>query len=97
MMDYMNRNGEEYVVLNIETYDRLKGKSEILNKIEKNIESTSYDEDGTVLSGLSGLWFATTAKVEKKLEVDLEEILNILGYDIEGFDSIIVKNPSNKS
>lgn len=35
MMDYMNRNGEEYVVLNIETYDRLKGKSEILNKIEK--------------------------------------------------------------
>lgn len=94
MMDYMNRNGEEYVVLNIETYDRLKGKSEILNKIEKNIESTSYDEDGTVLSGL---WFVTTAKVEKKLEVDLEEILNILGYDIEGFDSIIVKNPSNKS
>jgi hypothetical protein len=90
----MNRNGEEYVVLNIETYDRLKGKSEILNKIEKNIESTSYDEDGTVLSGL---WFATTAKVEKKLEVDLEEILNILGYDIAGSDSIIVKNPSNKS
>lgn len=94
MMDYMNRNGEEYVVLNIETYDRLKEKSEILNKIEENIESTSYDEDGTVLSGL---WFATTTKVEKKLEVDLEEILNILGYDIEGFDSIIVKNPSNKS
>ena len=94
MMDYMNRNGEEYVVLNKETYDRLKEKSEILNKIEENIESTSYDEDGTVLSGL---WFATTAKVEKKLEVDLEEILNILGYDIEGFDSIIVKNPSNKS
>ena len=94
MMDYMNRNGEEYVVLNIETYDRLKEKSEILNKIEENIESTSYDEDGTVLSWL---WFATTAKVEKKLEVDLEEILNILGYDIEGFDSIIVKNPSNKS
>lgn len=94
MMDYMNRNGEEYVVLNIETYDRLKEKSEILNKIEENIESTSYDEDRTVLSGL---WFATTAKVEKKLEVDLEEILNILGYDIEGFDSIIVKNPSNKS
>lgn len=94
MMDYMNRNGEEYVVLNIETYDRLKEKSEILNKIEENIESTSYDEDVTVLSGL---WFATTAKVEKKLEVDLEEILNILGYDIEGFDSIIVKNPSNKS
>lgn len=94
MMDYMNRNGEEYVVLNIETYDRLKEKSEILNKIEENIESTSYDEDGTVLSGL---WFVATAKVEKKLEVDLEEILNILGYDIEGFDSIIVKNPSNKS
>lgn len=94
MMDYMNRNGEEYVVLNIETYDRLKEKSEILNKIEENIESTSYDEDGNVLSGL---WFATTAKVEKKLEVDLEEILNILGYDIEGFDGIIVKNPSNKS
>lgn len=46
---------------------------------------------------MSGLWFATTAKVEKKLEVDLEEILNILGYDIEGVDSIIVKNPSNKS
>ena len=94
MMDYMNRNGEEYVVLNIETYDRLKEKSEILNKIEKNIESTSYDEDENILSGL---WFATTAKVEKRLEVDLEEILNILGYDIEGFDSIIVKNPSNKS
>lgn len=94
MMDYMNRNGEEYVVLNIETYDRLKEKSEILNKIEENIESTSYDENGTVLSGL---WFAATAKVEKKLEVDLEEILNILGYDIAGFDSIIVKNPSNKS
>lgn len=94
MMDYMNRNGEEYVVLNIETYDRLKEKSEILNKIEKNIESTSYDEDENILSGL---WFATTAKVEKRLEVDLEEILNILGYDIEGFDSIIVKNQSNKS
>lgn len=95
MMDYMNRNGEEYVVLNIETYDRLKEKSEILNKIEENIERTSYDEDGTVLSGL---WFATTAKkVENKLKVDLEGILNILGYDVEGFDSIIVKNPSNKS
>lgn len=95
MMDYMNRNGEEYVVLNIETYDRLKEKSEILNKIEENIESTSYDEDGNILSGL---WFATTAKkVENKLKVDLEGILNILGYDVEGFDSIIVKNPSNKS
>lgn len=93
MMDYMNKNSEEYVKLNIETYDRLKNDSEVLNKIEDNIKIINYDKNGKLLSGL---WFATTDYEESKLEVDLEKILNVLGYDIENYDGIIVKINQNK-
>lgn len=89
----MNNNFEEYVKLNIRTYDILKSDSDILDKIENNIKCTAYDENGDVISGI---WLATTVKKATRLEVDIEEILNVLGYNIESYDSIIIKGKSNR-
>lgn len=93
-------NNNEYVKLDLETYNDLLRKSDKLTAIDEciNINVTKYDQNGEKLA--PGWWCVVSdsscSKIVRKMNVELENIFNILGYDIKDYNSIILQNKSQE-
>lgn len=96
MVFIMENNFVEYVKIKLDNYEKLKKDSNILTKINDNIDCVYYDKNGNIISYF---WeISTDSNTKRKLMINFEGLLSSLGYEVNNYDNIIIDNlPKNNN
>lgn len=79
---------EEYVKLTLDTYNELVENSRVLNEIKDciNAKTTIYNKEGNKISDLWNIdWFLDNYERIKTMEINLEDIIKLLGYNSKDY------------